>query len=56
MPRILDAQTPRDVVFETNRDHWRNELRILNAHRDEIASGGGEIAAAKQKKKNKLLL
>jgi acetyl-CoA carboxylase carboxyltransferase component len=55
MPRILDAQPPRDVVFETNRDHWRNELRILNAHRDEIASGGGEIAAAKQKKKNKLL-
>ncbi|MBD3851084.1 MAG: acyl-CoA carboxylase subunit beta [Acidobacteria bacterium] len=42
-------------MFETNRDHWRNRIRILNAQRDEIAMGGGKKAAAKQKKKGKLL-
>jgi len=55
MPKILDSQPRRDVTFETNRDHWRNQLRILNAQRDEIAMGGGERAAAKQKKRGKLL-
>ena len=55
MPKVLDSQPRRDVTFETNRDHWRNRVRILNAQRDEIAMGGGEKAAAKQKKKGKLL-
>ena len=55
MPKVLDSQPRRDVTFETNRDHWRNRLRILNAQRSEIAMGGGEAAAAKQKKKGKLL-
>ena len=55
MPKVLDNQIPRDVTFETNRDHWRNRIRILNAQRDEIAMGGGQKAAAKQKKKGKLL-
>jgi acetyl-CoA carboxylase carboxyltransferase component len=55
MPTVLDSQPRRDVTFETNRDHWRNRLRILNAQRSEIAMGGGEAAAAKQKKKGKLL-
>ena len=55
MPKVLDSQIQRDVMFETNRDHWRNRIRILNAQRDEIAMGGGKKAAAKQKKKGKLL-
>ena len=55
MPRILDQQPRRDVTYETNRDHWRNRLRILEAQRREIAGGGGEVAATKQKKKGKLL-
>ena len=55
MPKVLDSQPRRDVTFETNRDHWQNRLRILNAQRSEIAMGGGEAAAAKQKKKGKLL-
>jgi acetyl-CoA carboxylase carboxyltransferase component len=55
MPKVLDSQIQRDVMFETNRDHWRNRVRILSAHRDEIAMGGGEKAAGKQKKKGKLL-
>jgi hypothetical protein len=55
MPKVLDTQPQRDVTFETNRDHWRNRLRILKAQHDEIATGGGEGAAAKQKQKSKLL-
>jgi len=55
MPKVLDTQPQRDVTFETNRDHWRNRLRILKAQHDEIATGGGEGAAAKQKQKGKLL-
>jgi len=55
MPKVLDNPPQRDVTFETNRDHWRNRLRILEAQHDEIAMGGGEGAAAKQKKKGKLL-
>ena len=55
MPKVLDTSPRRDVAFETNRDHWRNELRILAAQRDQIALGGGEKATAKQKKKGKLL-
>ncbi len=55
MPKVLDRKPRRDVMFETNRDHWRNELRILEAQRRVIAEGGGEGATAKQKQKGKLL-
>ena len=55
MPKVLDRRPRHDVIFETNRDHWRNELRILEAQRRTIADGGGEKAAAKQKQKGKLL-
>jgi len=55
MPKVLGSKPRRDVMFETNRDHWRNELRILQAQRRTIAEGGGEGAAAKQKQKGKLL-
>jgi len=55
MPQVLAHELRRDVVFETNRDHWRNELRILDAQRRTIAAGGGEAAAAKQKARGKLL-
>jgi len=55
MPKVLGSKPSRDEVFETNRDHWRNELRILEAQRRTIAEGGGERAAAKQKQKGKLL-
>jgi acetyl-CoA carboxylase carboxyltransferase component len=55
MPKVLGSAPRRDVTFETNRDHWRNRLRILAAQRQEIAAGGGKGAAAKQQKKGKLL-
>ncbi len=55
MPKVLGSKPRRDEIFETNRDHWRNELRILQAQRRTIAEGGGEGAAAKQKQKGKLL-
>jgi acetyl-CoA carboxylase carboxyltransferase component len=55
MPKLLDHETPSDVTYETNRDHWLNELRILEAQRRAIAAGGGEKAAARQEKKGKLL-
>ncbi len=55
MPKVLGRRPRHDVIFETNRDHWRNELRILEAQRRTIAEGGGEKAAAKQKQKGKLL-
>ena len=55
MPKVLDHTPRRDVTFETNRDHWRNELRIIAAQRRAIEAGGGERAAAKQKAKGKLL-
>ena len=55
MPKVLAHEHHRDVVFETNRDHWRNEIRILEAQRRAIAGGGGEKAAAKQKAKGKML-
>ena len=55
MPKVLAHEPHRDVVFETNRDHWRNEIRIIEAQRRAIAGGGGEKAAAKQKAKGKML-
>ena len=55
MPKALDHKVRRDVSFETNRDHWRNLLRIIEAQQAAIAEGGGEEAAARQKAKGKLL-
>lgn len=55
MPRKLPTEIDHDLAFETNRDHWLNELRILEAQRREIAAGGGERAAEKQHAKGKLL-
>jgi acetyl-CoA carboxylase carboxyltransferase component len=55
MPQVLDHPVRRDVAYETNRDHWRNLLRVIEAQRDAIAAGGGEEAAARQKAKGKLL-
>lgn len=55
MPKKLPHEIARDLAFETNRDHWLNELRIIEAQRKEIAAGGGERAAEKQHAKDKLL-
>lgn len=55
MPKVLDREIQRDVAFEANRDHWLNELRIIGAQRAAIAEGGGEKAAARQRKNGKLL-
>lgn len=55
MPKVLDHEPRHDVAFESNRDHWRNELRKLEAQRRAIAAGGGERAAARQQEKGKLL-
>jgi len=54
MPRVLNG-ADRDEVFETNRDFWLNELRVLKAQREKIALGGGERARERQKAKGKLL-
>ena len=50
MPKLLDREANRDVAYEANRDHWLNELRIIEAQRRTIAAGGGEKAAARQRK------
>lgn len=55
MPRKLTGQVDHDVDFETNRDHWLNQLRVLRAQRSAIAAGGGEGAAEKQRAKGKML-
>lgn len=55
MPKVLDPGLRRDVAFETNRDHWINELRKIEAQRATIAAGGGEKSAAKQHAKGKML-
>jgi acetyl-CoA carboxylase carboxyltransferase component len=55
MPKLLDREANRDVTYEANRDHWLNELRIIEAQRRTIAGGGGEEAAAKQRRAGKLL-
>ncbi len=55
MPKVLEHKPRRDVTFESNRDHWLNELRKLEAQRRVIAGGGGERAASKQLEKGKLL-
>ena len=55
MPKLLDRDVPQDEAFEANRDHWLNQLRIIEAQRASIAQGGGEKAAARQRSKGKLL-
>jgi acetyl-CoA carboxylase carboxyltransferase component len=55
MPRKLDHEVRRDTAYEANRDHWLNELRILEAQRKSIADGGGEKAAARQRSQGKML-
>jgi acetyl-CoA carboxylase carboxyltransferase component len=55
MPTTLPVTVKRDVTFEANRDHWLNELRILEAQRAQIAAGGGERAAERQRSLGKLL-
>ena len=55
MPKLLDRKARRDEAYEANRDHWLNELRIIEAQRRTIAEGGGEKAAARQRKHGKLL-
>ncbi len=55
MPKKLPTTIRRDLAFEANRDHWLNELRILEAQRARIAEGGGERAAQRQRAQGKLL-
>lgn len=54
MPRVLRGGV-HDLGFEANRDHWINELRVLQAQIEKISTGGGEKAAARQKAKGKML-
>ncbi|NOZ95534.1 MAG: acyl-CoA carboxylase subunit beta [Acidobacteria bacterium] len=55
MPRTLPHSIEKDVAYQTNRDHWHNELRILEAQRETVRQGGGERAAERQKAKGKML-
>ena len=55
MPRTLPVNVKRDDAYETNRDHWLNQLRVLEAQRRAIAEGGGERAAQRQRDKGKML-
>ncbi|MEE4270437.1 MAG: carboxyl transferase domain-containing protein [Thermoanaerobaculales bacterium] len=55
MPKLLNREVLRDEAFEANRDHWLNQLRIIEAQKASIAEGGGEKAAARQRSKGKLL-
>ncbi len=54
MPKTLKT-VARDVNYETNKDHWLNELRVLEAQRETIARGGGERAAKRQRDQGKML-
>ena len=55
MPKTIAIDVPHDVTFESNRDHWLNEIRVLQAQHQTIASGGGERAAERQRAKGKML-
>ncbi len=55
MPRKLNVNIPQDPNFEVNRDHWINELRVLQAQHKRISEGGGAKAAEKQRAKGKML-
>ena len=37
MPKLLDREAKRDEIYEANRDHWLNELRIIEEHLVEVA-------------------
>ncbi len=54
MPKTLRI-TSRGVNFETNKDHWLNELRILEAQKLSIAEGGGARATERQRSHGKML-
>lgn len=54
MPRTL-ASGEKDFVFESNRDHWLNELRIIKGQRRKIFEGGGKKAMDRQRSKGKML-
>ncbi len=54
MPKKLKI-TDRGVNFDTNKDHWLNELRILQAQKLSIGEGGGARAAERQRKQGKML-
>ncbi len=55
MPKNIAIDVPHDVTFEANRDHWLNEIRILQAQREAIALGGGERSAERQRSQGKML-
>ncbi len=55
MPKLLDHEVQRDEAYEANRDHWLNELRIIEAQRRAIARGGGDKAAERQRAQGKML-
>ncbi len=54
MPKTLKI-TSHGVNFETNKDHWLNELRILEAQKLSIAEGGGDRATERQRSQGKML-
>ncbi|RLE36636.1 MAG: acyl-CoA carboxylase subunit beta [Acidobacteria bacterium] len=54
MPKTLKI-TSHGVNFETNKDHWLNELRILEAQKLSIAEGGGARAVERQRSQGKML-
>ena len=54
MPKKLKI-TDRGVNFDTNKDHWLNELRILLAQKQSIAEGGGARAVERQRSQGKML-
>lgn len=54
MPKTLRI-TERGADFETNRNHWLNELRILQAQKQSIAEGGGARAVERQRNQGKML-
>lgn len=53
MPRVLKVSANGD--FEKNKDHWLNEMRVIEAQWAAIAEGGGARAADRQKNQGKLL-
>jgi len=54
MPKTLKI-TSHGVNFETNKDHWLNELRILEAQKLSIEEGGGARAVERQRSQGKML-
>lgn len=54
MPKKLRI-TDHGVNFETNKDHWLNELRVIQAQKSAIAEGGGPRAVERQRSQGKML-